>query len=49
VAPRRLKAHALGGLLALAPIVEQAPNVPGGPILRLAARSLSGTGRLLRR
>jgi uncharacterized protein (TIGR03083 family) len=49
LARRRIKAHHLGGLLALAPVVEHAPNVPGGPILRLAARSMSGPGRLLRR
>jgi hypothetical protein len=49
LARRRLKAHDLRGLLALAPVVEHAPNVPGGPILRMAAKSLSGPGRLLRR
>lgn len=49
LARRRLKVQSMGGLLALAPIVETAPGVPGGPILRLAARTLSGTGRLFRR
>jgi uncharacterized protein (TIGR03083 family) len=49
LARRRLKVHHLPGFLALAPIVETAPGIPGGPILRVAARSLSGTGRLFRR
>src|SRR5919202_78649 len=37
------------GLLALAPLVDVAPNVPGGPLLRLAARTLSGAAGLLTR
>ncbi|HXV94854.1 MAG TPA: maleylpyruvate isomerase N-terminal domain-containing protein [Pseudonocardia sp.] len=53
VARRRLKVHHLGGLLRLAPIVESAPGIPGGPILHLAARTLGSAGgvvgRFLRR
>jgi uncharacterized protein (TIGR03083 family) len=44
VARRRLKVHQLGGLLKLAPIVQVAPGIPGGPILQLAARTLGGAG-----
>jgi uncharacterized protein (TIGR03083 family) len=53
VARRRLKVRQLGGLLRLAPIVQVAPGIPGGPILALAAKTLGGAGgvvgRLLRR
>jgi uncharacterized protein (TIGR03083 family) len=49
LARRRLKVHELGGLLALAPIVQAAPGIPGGPILQLAARTLGGAGGLLGR
>ena len=49
LARRRLRVHDLGGLLALAPIVQAAPGIPGGPILALAARSLGGVGGLLGR
>jgi hypothetical protein len=49
VARRRLKVRQMGGLLALAPIVQQAPGIPGGPILQLAARTVSGAGGLLGR
>jgi uncharacterized protein (TIGR03083 family) len=49
LARRRLTLHDPAGLLALAPLVDVAPNLPGGPILRLAARSLSGTAGLLGR
>jgi uncharacterized protein (TIGR03083 family) len=49
VARRRLKVHQLGGLLRLAPIVQAAPGIPGGPILQLAARTLSGAGGLVGR
>jgi uncharacterized protein (TIGR03083 family) len=49
LARRRLTLHDPAGLLALAPLVDVAPNVPGGPILRLAARSLSGAAGLLGR
>jgi hypothetical protein len=46
---RRLRVHQLAGLLRLAPIVQAAPGIPGGPILALAARSLGGVGGLLGR
>ena len=49
VARRRLRVHRLDGLLQLAPIVEAAPGIPGGPILALAARTLGTTGGLLGR
>ncbi|MGQ0482694.1 MAG: hypothetical protein ACT4O0_16925 [Pseudonocardia sp.] len=53
LAHRQLKVHEIGGLLRLAPIVEVAPGIPGGPILALAARTIGGAGgiagRLLRR
>jgi uncharacterized protein (TIGR03083 family) len=49
LARRRLTLHDPAGLLALAPLVDVAPNLPGGPILRLAARSLSGSAGLLGR
>ena len=41
-----LRVHDLPGLLRLAPIVESAPGIPGGPVLRVAARTLSATMRL---
>jgi uncharacterized protein (TIGR03083 family) len=49
LATRRLRVHQLGGLLALAPVVQAAPGIPGGPILQLAARTLGGAGGLLGR
>jgi uncharacterized protein (TIGR03083 family) len=49
LARRRLKVHQLTGLLQLAPIVQSAPGIPGGPILQLAAKALGGTGGLLGR
>jgi hypothetical protein len=49
LARRRLTLQDPAGLLALAPLVDVAPNLPGGPILRLAARSLSGAAGLLGR
>jgi hypothetical protein len=49
VARRRLKVHDIGGLLKLAPIVQAAPGIPGGPILQLAARTVGGAGGLLGR
>jgi uncharacterized protein (TIGR03083 family) len=49
LARRRLTLHDPAGLMALAPLVDIAPNLPGGPILRLAARSLSGAAGLLGR
>ncbi|TYP88539.1 maleylpyruvate isomerase N-terminal domain-containing protein [Blastococcus xanthinilyticus] len=49
VARRALKVHDVGGLLQLAPIVQQVPGIPGGPILQLAARTVGGAGGLLGR
>ena len=49
LARRRLRVQELGGLLRLAPIVQAAPGIPGGPILQLAARSLGGAGGLVGR
>ncbi|WP_369138533.1 maleylpyruvate isomerase N-terminal domain-containing protein [Modestobacter versicolor] len=49
LARRRLRVHQLAGLLELAPIVQSAPGIPGGPILQLAARTLGTTGGLLGR
>jgi hypothetical protein len=44
VARRRLKVRHMSGLLRLSPIVETAPGIPGGPVLRLAARTVGGAG-----
>src|SRR3954469_22523777 len=49
VARRKLKVREIGGLLKLAPIVQVAPGIPGGPILQLAARTIGGAGGLLGR
>jgi hypothetical protein len=49
VARRRLKLHDVGGLLRLAPIVQAAPGIPGGPILQLAAKTIGGAGGMLGR
>jgi len=49
LARRRLRVHELGGLMALAPIVQSAPGIPGGPILALAAQTLGGVGGLVGR
>lgn len=49
VARRQLKVHDVGGLLALAPIVQKVPGIPGGPILQLAARTMGGAGGVLGR
>ncbi|MFD2093401.1 maleylpyruvate isomerase family mycothiol-dependent enzyme [Blastococcus deserti] len=49
VALRRLKVHDVAGLLQLAPIVQAAPGIPGGPILQLAARTVGGAGGVLGR
>lgn len=49
VATRKLKVHDVGGLLALAPIVQKVPGIPGGPILQLAARTVGGAGGVLGR
>ncbi len=47
VARGRLKVHHPAGLLKLAPIVQHVPGIPGGPILQLAARTMSGPVGLL--
>jgi uncharacterized protein (TIGR03083 family) len=49
LARRRLALGDAPGLLALAPLVDAAPNLPGGPLLRVAARTLSGAAGLLTR
>ena len=49
VARRRLKLHEVGGLLRLAPIVQSAPGIPGGPILQLAAKTIGGAGGVVGR
>jgi uncharacterized protein (TIGR03083 family) len=49
LARRKLALSDATGLLSLAPLVEVAPNVPGGPLLRVAARTLSGAAGLLTR
>jgi uncharacterized protein (TIGR03083 family) len=49
LARRKLGLSDAAGLLSLAPLVEVAPNVPGGPLLRVAARTLSGAAGLLTR
>ncbi|HSP37094.1 MAG TPA: maleylpyruvate isomerase N-terminal domain-containing protein [Frankiaceae bacterium] len=41
---RKLKVHHMSGLMRLAPIVESAPGIPGGPVLRLAARTVGSAG-----
>ena len=46
LARRRLRVHDLPGLLRLSPVVQEAPGIPGAPILQLAARALSGAGGL---
>ena len=52
VARRQLRVHEPTGLLRLAPIVQRVPGIPGGPILQLAARTMSGPvglfGRIFR-
>jgi hypothetical protein len=49
VARRQLRVHEVSGLLALAPIVQKVPGIPGGPILQLAARTMGGAGGVLGR
>ena len=46
---RELRAHGTGGLMALAPIVEAVPGIPGGAALKTAARYVGGIGRLVQR
>jgi hypothetical protein len=49
LARREMRLHHVGGLLALAPIVDAVPGLPGSSALGSAARHLLGAGRLLRR
>lgn len=49
LARRELRLHHVGGLLALAPIVEAVPGLPGGAGLRTAVRNVRGVRRLVRR
>ena len=49
LARRDLRVHHVAGLLALAPIVEAVPGLPGGGALRVAVRNLRGVSRLVRR
>jgi uncharacterized protein (TIGR03083 family) len=49
LARRDLRLHHVTGLLALAPIVEAVPGLPGGSALRLAVHNVRGLSRLLRR
>ena len=45
----RLRVHDPADLLRLAPIVRHVPGIPGGPVLQLAARTMSGPVGLLAR
>ena len=45
----QLALHDVPGLLALAPLVEQVPGIPGGAALRASMRAVSAVGSLLRR
>lgn len=49
LARREMRVHHLAGLMALAPIVEAVPGLPGGPALRTAVRNVRGISRLVRR
>jgi uncharacterized protein (TIGR03083 family) len=46
---RKLKVHHMTGLMRLTPIVETAPGIPGGPVLRLAARTVGSAGGMVGR
>jgi uncharacterized protein (TIGR03083 family) len=46
---RQLRVRDLPELVRLAPIVESAPGIPGGPVLALAGRTIGGAGDLLGR
>jgi hypothetical protein len=41
--------HDVPGLMALAPLVEQVPGIPGGAALNASMRAVSAVGSLLRR
>ncbi|AXT86192.1 hypothetical protein C6I20_14060 [Aeromicrobium sp. A1-2] len=49
VARRRLKVAHVGGLMALTPVLDSVPGLPGGKSLAFAAKSLGGVGSLLGR
>lgn len=49
LARRDLRLHHVTGLLALAPIVEAVPGLPGGSALRSAVHSVRGLSRLVRK
>ena len=49
LARRDLRLHHVTGLLALAPIVEAVPGLPGGTALSAAIRNVRGLSRLVRR
>ncbi len=49
LARRDLRLHQVTGLLALAPIVEAVPGLPGGSALRSAVRNVRSLSRLVRR
>ena len=49
LARRDLRLHHVTGLLALAPIVEAVPGLPGGSALRVAVHNVRGLSRLVRR
>jgi uncharacterized protein (TIGR03083 family) len=49
LARREMRLHHVTGLLALAPIIDAVPGLPGATALGGAARHLLGAGRLLRR
>lgn len=49
LARRELRLHHVAGLLALAPIVEAVPGLPGGAALRVAVHNVRGISRLVRR
>lgn len=49
LARRELRLHHVPGLLALTPIVEAVPGLPGGAALRAAVRNVRAVTRLVRR
>jgi len=49
LAARRLRLHDVPGLMALLPVLEGVPDLPGGAALRATARVIGGTGRLVGR
>jgi uncharacterized protein (TIGR03083 family) len=49
LARRELRVHHVGGLLALTPIVEAVPGLPGGAALRMAVRNVRTISRLVHR